>query len=303
MTEHAFAFSDQELGRLLERSEPEPRAPHCEAVAGGSARPSGRPSSEPGRTEPPSLGGQLSPSRAAIDLARRLGASYVEVVAQIASEALLGKPLRHGPEVRRVVMDVDRLARQLEDSLLVELNQRLPPLVDALLAAHTPEARVAVAQRIREWVLSYAAAVGGEHGLKLRRRMMYRRGVHALATHLRGIKGVGERRLDRLYRAGLLTEEALAEAAPDDLAAAAFIPRRLAHEIVTTCQRLCRERRIHMVKSFRLIADDISRALREAGPDPELKRRLLTTVRETMSGLESLIADLGEVEEMSDELE
>lgn len=281
MTTQAFAFSDEELERVLD------------AHSAPSSPPTGVVPSER----------SVAPSAAAIDLARVLGASYVEVVARVASEALLGRALRHGDHLRRVVDHVSRLAAALEDQSLIGRNAELPQIVEMLLSATGPESRRVAGQGLRDWVLGYASEVGGDAGLRLRRRMLYRRGMHPFITHLREIRGVGERRLDRLHRAGLLTHDALAEARPDELAKLAGISKKLAQEIIDTSRRHCRDERIQTIKVFRTLADDVQRALREAGPDPALRHGLVSAVRATMADLAALLTDLGQPEASPDELE
>ncbi|MFO0751537.1 MAG: helix-hairpin-helix domain-containing protein, partial [Myxococcota bacterium] len=169
-------------------------------------------------------GQPLGPSPGARDLARAVGVAWVELIADLAGQAILGRTVRHPDKLAGVVTDVARLARELDDRELVALDEQLPQLVAATFDAPDAEGRKQAGLALRDWVATYADIIGGDGGRRLRRKVVLRRGVHPLATHLRGIKGIGERRLERLYDARLLTRDALADAQPEELAAVARIP-------------------------------------------------------------------------------
>lgn len=227
-------------------------------------------------------------------LARTLGAQYVEVIAHYAIDALQGRTSRHAPKLRQIVRDSRRLATEMGDGELLALYGELSDLIETFGPSLAAEQRLATSRKLREWVMTFADLVGGEAGQKLRRVVVYRKGVHPLISHLRGLRGIGERRLEKLYAAGLLTADRLVDADPAELAHIVGIPLRLARQVVETCQRFIADQRLSHVKSLKNVVGEVTRTLRHVDPHDPAHVRLVASVRETINGLVEAITALEE---------
>ncbi|MCC6623631.1 MAG: hypothetical protein IT385_20400 [Deltaproteobacteria bacterium] len=233
---------------------------------------------------------EVSPEARA--LARVLGSQYVEVIAHYAVDALMGRNSRHAPKLRQIVKSFRRLALEMNDHELLELYQQLGELIESFTSSTSHERRLVASRRLRDWVMAFADLVGDEAATKLRRLVVYRKGVHPLISHLREIRGIGDRRLERLYTAGLLTTEALADADPAELAQIVRIPMRLARQLVEACRRFADHHRHLAVMALKSATEDVTKALGGVDFDDEAQARLVDEVRRTIEGLSAELATM-----------
>ncbi len=231
-------------------------------------------------------------SGGARDLARMLGAQYAEIIAHYAIDAIAGRTSKHAPKLEQIIRNFKRLATEMGDVELLRLYDQLAELIDAFESAVGPEGRMIVSQRLRDWVMTFADVVGEEAGAKLRRLVVFKKGVHPLISHLREIRGIGEKRLERLYNAGLLTIEGLLEADPAELSAIVGVPRKLARQIVEACQRFAEAQRITHVRSLRNVVGEVARVLQQVDPNDDSHVRLVSAVRETIVELERAVREM-----------
>lgn len=224
-------------------------------------------------------------------LARTLAAQYAEVVAHHASDMVLGRNLRLAPRLRSVLADSRRLAEEMEDTEMLVHYERLETILkDGQAPALTAAARQERAQELNDWVAAFADLVGGEVGSRLVRDVLLKKGGSPLISHLREVKGIGEKRLERLYAAGLLTTDALVDADPKELAGIVGLPLTVAELVVGAARGFAEEQRRSSVQSLRQAAFDVMRNLRDVHPsDPDF-RKLLSTIRDTLVRLERTIS-------------
>lgn len=225
-------------------------------------------------------------------LARMLGAQYAEIIAHYAIDAIAGRTSKHAPKLEQIIRNFKRLATEMGDVELLKLYDQLAELIHAFEAAVGPEGRQIVSQRLRDWVMTFADLVGEEAGAKLRRLVVFKKGVHPLISHLREIRGIGEKRLERLYNAGLLTTESLAEADPAELSTVVGVPRKLARQIVEACQRFAEAQRVTHVRSLRNVVGEVARVLQQVDPNDDSHVRLVSAVRETIVELERAVREM-----------
>jgi len=234
-------------------------------------------------------------------LARTLAAQYVEVIAHYAVDALMGRTSRHAPKLKQVIKDSRRLAHEMGDGELLTMYDELGDLIDAFSATSTGEPRLIASRKLRDWVMGFADLVGDEPGQRLRRVVVFRKGVHPLISHLREVRGIGERRLERLYTAGLLTTESLIDAEPKELAGVVGIPLRLARAVVEACQRFVEQQRLTHVKSLKSVVVDVTKALKSVDPHDQSHVRLVAAVRDTINSLAEALKDLEDAWEQAPE--
>lgn len=231
-------------------------------------------------------------SGGARSLARMLGAQYAEIIAHYAIDALAGRSSKHAPKLEQIIRNFKRLATEMGDHELLGHYEQLAELIKAFGAQLSTEGRQQVSQRLRDWVMTFADLVGGEAGQKLRRLVVFKKGVHPLISHLREIRGIGDKRLERLYAAGLLTTETLAEADPAELSAVVGVPRKLARQVVEACQRFAESQRVSHVRSLRNVVGEVARVLQQVDPNDDSHVRLVTAVRETIIELERAVREM-----------
>lgn len=212
----------------------------------------------------------LVPSAAARELTRTLGARHVEVIAHWASQKMRGERAADvAQRLRRVIADAMRLAGEMDEGDLLAAYETLDEIVDGFSAASTAGARRRSAKRLRDWTLDFAELVGGEAGDRLRGLVVFNRGAYPLLERLREIRGVGPRRLERLYAAGLATTDALAEADPDELMALIGLPAPLALEVVRVSRAFAETERRETVLALTEMTHEVARILKLAKGDGE----------------------------------
>lgn len=227
----------------------------------------------------------------AMGLARTLAAQYAEVVAHHASDMVLGRNLKLAPRLKGVLADSRRLAEEMDDTEMLVHYERLEGILrDGQAPALTAVARQERAQQLNDWVAAFADLVGGEVGDRLVREVLLKKGGSPLISHLREVKGIGEKRLERLYAAGLLTTDALVDAEPRELAAVVGLPQNVAELVVGAARAFADQQRRSSVQSLRQAAFDVMRNLKDVHPTDPGFRKLLSTIRDTLARLEHTIS-------------
>lgn len=192
----------------------------------------------------------------ALLLTRQLAAQHLELLAQAAADAVEGRRVRREARVGKALSQTRRLATEMQDDLLVSHIDKLAQLFERATHSDALDHAV-VARRLRDTVLALGALAGGAAEAQLRAVCLRRRGMHPLATRLRGLKGIGDRRLAKLWDAGLLSTDSLVGADPTDLVTAAGIDRPLA-------QRVIRMASAHLQERARGAAELLEQAASEA---------------------------------------
>lgn len=225
-------------------------------------------------------------------LARMLGSQYAEVIAHYAVDALMGRNSRHAPKLRQIVKSFRKLATEMNDHELLQLYEQLGELIETFTTSSTHERRLSASRKLRDWVMAFADLVGDEAAWKLRRLVVFRKGVHPLISHIREIRGIGDKRLERLYSAGLLTTDSLVDADPSELSQIVGIPTRLARHVVEACRRFAEHQRHIVVASFKSAVDDLKQSFGDVDFDNEDNVRLVAELRETMGALQSQLREV-----------
>lgn len=225
-------------------------------------------------------------------LARMLGAQYAEIIAHYAIDALAGRQSKHAPKLEQIIRNFKRLATEMGDLELLRLYEQLAELSEAFESSPSVDMRMLASQRLRDWVMTFADLVGGEAAQKLRKLVVFKKGVHPLISHLREIRGIGEKRLERLYAAGLLTTETLAEAHPAELGQVMGVTRRLARQVIEACQRFAESQRQTHVRSLKNVVGEVARVLQNVDPNDDSHVRLVAAVRETIAELERAVREM-----------
>jgi predicted flap endonuclease-1-like 5' DNA nuclease len=226
----------------------------------------------------------LMPSDELARVSRRIAAQYADVVASFASHAFRGDVRRSTVEqVGTAVESLLRLASAAGDraqsALLDELLQLIEPATTGKLNGRV---RQAALTRLRAWIPRFASTLEDDDRERLLRLVTWDADSAPLMDELSELRGIGPRRLQRLYAAGLFTVEAVAGADVDEVAAVTGLPRDLAARVVEATESYAQTERRRCMEGVRERAVRLRNLLGSlpAGGDPELKRLAREALRE-----------------------
>lgn len=233
--------------------------------------------------DPAALDGAVVDERSELSVvSRAVAAQFVEAVAAVAGEVLAG----------REELVLDRLPPML-DSLrslsIASTDDEQLALVDELVAAHElyvsrrhrGVGRATYLDAMRSWVQRFAALVDDTgSGDALRALVEYDDEDVPLFQELEQIRGIGRRRLQRLYAARLTTAEVLATASPDDVASVTGLPRALAVEVVACAHKYQAQRPVRALTELQRTVRRTASVLPEMLQDDALRQSLLSALQE-----------------------
>lgn len=186
-------------------------------------------------TEATETGDALSEELVAVT--RRIASQYVDALHASAAAAFSG----HDPAAAAegIVSAIDALER-LADAALDARPQALLIEIQPEARAFAEDPRVRARHRFlaafRPWLRRYAQELGMD-GARIQELVDFDVTHHPLLADLSSLRGIGPRRLARLYCAGLYAAQTLALAEPAEVAVVTGFPRRLAAEVVERAQR------------------------------------------------------------------
>lgn len=226
-----------------------------------------------------------TPSEELSAVAQRIAVQYAEVIAQVASMLFAGRDSEGLIEQLDATLEaLERLAlashAEAEHLLLSELRTWTAEYREGLLCGGRGRARYL--DRLRAWLPRYAAQLGP--GAQNRLKDLTRDDLSGipLFEELEGLRGIGPRRLRRLYLAGLHTVEAVSAADPHELAQVAGLPLALAQGVVERAQDFAsRRRRLAVLEMHRRLSEfmGVVRSMRP-DDDPDLYQAALRAIAE-----------------------
>lgn len=237
-------------------------------------------------------------SRSALhDLSRSISGQYVEVLASFASQSLGGR----STEATRgqVVSALDALLRlggaSADEALVAVLEELRDLLPQSAVMGGT--ARRDFMRDMQAWVLKFAELLDESDADRMRGLVTFERGSIPLLDEIGEIRGIGPKRLERLYCAGLFSVEMLHDADPIEVAHVTGLPGRLAEDVVDAARRFAEAERERCLSDLIRRAEETHRRLekevRSGRPDPQL----VTAVRHALEELEAAAAILGDTGE------
>lgn len=205
----------------------------------------------------------LSPSEEVQKVSRRIAGQYVEILASFAAAAF-GR--RKGAvtleRVTSAIEALQRLARAADDADQAALLQELHDLVEpATTGRPTSRQRQSALARLREWLPRFGETLEPEDADRLTRLVEWDRESVPLLEELRGLHGIGPKRLQRLYSAGLFTVDAVAAADANDIVAVTGIPQALAKEVVDATRRFAETERLRFLEELQESARRLRRMM------------------------------------------
>ncbi len=243
---------------------------------------------EPGRTSappdaPPS---DLAPSSELRDVTRRISSQFLEVLQVAASGLFAGRDARGGGSQLLTALDaLDRLAAAAQDEPHRALLAEIQPHARTFAADPRGGLRDRFLARLRPWLVRYAAHLGEADGARLRSLVAYDPDAVPLFAELAAIPGIGPRRLERLFCAGLYAVEVVSGAEPAEVAQVTGLPRALAEDVVTRARGFAEERRRRCVLEMRGRLAEFQRVFEAIDPasHPELWALARSAVQEMHS--------------------
>lgn len=262
-TQILLDFSDSDLGELLD------------GAAIGEASPTAE-------AEP------VAPSEELRDVSRRIASQYVPLVESFAG-SLFAR--RAGPAAaHQLASALEALERLVEAAGDAAQAAAIRELISALRAF---EGRIArgrglerMSSQLRQWIPQFANFLQHDARQRLLAIVSYGNARPALLRELGAIPGIGPRRLERLYCAGLYTVEAVHDADPAEIAQVTGLPGPLAARVVEATRRFAEEERRHAARRLLENALEIRRLVSEGSCAPELLR----LTREALATLEEALA-------------
>jgi len=228
-------------------------------------------------------------------LSRRISGQYIEVLATFAAQAFAGTASSaHRDQVHAAVSALSRLAEAShDDPLLAALNQ-----LEALL----PEAEVTSPTRrrrfitdLKDWVIEFSALLSDEDSDRMQRLVSFDSRSLPLLDELASIKGIGPKRLERLYFAGLFSVEVVCAAEPAEVAAVTALPLHLAEEVVRASIEFAHRQRVDCPQALYERTSEIASLLKNFDPRRNDDRALLDAARQAMDELQAALASLDNV--------
>ncbi|MCB9676417.1 MAG: hypothetical protein H6737_14940 [Alphaproteobacteria bacterium] len=187
----------------------------------------------------------LAPSEEVVRVSRRIAGQYVEVLARFSASVFGRDAGRVSTEqVGTAVEAMLRLAQAAEDADQTRLLQELLALVGPVTSGpRNSRPRQSALARLRNWLPRFATTLEPADGERLARLVEWDRDAAPLLEELAAIHGIGPKRLQRLYSAGLFTVDAVAGAHPADIVAVTGIPLQLAEDVVRATRAYAVEER------------------------------------------------------------
>lgn len=252
-------FSDDELANLFAAPPPQ-----TGAAQQGQAQQA---------AEPP----DVEATEELVALTRKLAAQYIDVLAAFARDSFRGDGEIDTHGVAGAIDALDRLAESTNDTDLLKVLRQLAKLVDASSTAHESKSRVRDLMRVqmRHWVLRFADCLEGDDRKRMRELVLFDKSNVPLFDQLARIRGIGPRRIQRMYCAGLFTVETVIQSTPDDISSVTGIPLALARRIHDETAKYAEEMKGRAVEDLVAAVDNLKNTLpRFTEKDGGLARRI-----------------------------
>lgn len=209
-------------------------------------------------------------------VSRRISGQYAEILAGFASQAFRGRARKESGEQALAALDaLQRLATAAGDreqaALLEELSEIVPGASDS---RKNSRARYIAIAALRDWIPRFADTLAPEDGRRLVKLVQWDGGSAPLMEELASLRGIGPKRLGRLYAAGLHTVDVVASADPVDVASVTGLPSRLSVDVVDATRQFALDERRRCLEQLRDRALRLREILRAVPASDEEIRRL-----------------------------
>lgn len=236
----------------------------------------------------------LQPSEEVLRVARKIAGQYVEIVARFAASAFGRQTAPTSPaEVRTAITTLRRLADAAGDREQLDLLNRFLDLIEpATTGRRRSQRRQRALVALRSWLPEFAGTLDETDGRRLVHLVRWDQDAAPLLTELRNIRGIGPKRLQRLYSAGLFRVDVVAGAEPDEIVAVTGIPAALAVAVVEATHEYALAERQRSITGIVERVNRLRRILRvvpdEDGSVADSARAALREVQRAMQEIEGM---------------
>lgn len=231
-----------------------------------------------------------APSAELPALSRRLAGQYVEVLADFVRASFRQPTLPPSEPLRAVLTPLLRLTGDTGAHDMHALLQELVGLLDSP-PGDERWARVRYLRTLREWLMRYADCLDDTDGERLRQLVDYGDALPPLLEALRSVRGIGPRRIERLYCAGLTSVGRVTSADAESIAEVTGIPLRLSEAVIEAAQAFERTERARRINELRRSIMAFTHALEtlNAHDDPDM----ISAAQESLSQLQAALTTGG----------
>lgn len=221
---------------------------------------------------------------------RRIASNYCDTLAHAAASFLRGEaPGEHLPSLAAACRDLHRLAVAAGDHEQIVVLDQLLERYDGFVSSGRGGASFRTF--LRRWLHDYAA-LAGDVAASAASIVQYDLDALPVFQELLKLKGIGPKRLERLYAAGLYDTHAYRDASSSDIASVSGLPLALCEEVVATARAWERHRRRRDVEALSDALDRFERTLRSDVPTTSEERERLVALTSRMARLAALGFDL-----------
>jgi len=218
------------------------------------------------------------------DLSRRISGQYVEVIATYAQAAFRGARGRSAwSQVEGNLPALARLAGATGDASLAAAITELQELLR--MDDGGAGARQRLIPRLRDWLRAFAQLLEGEAADRLEALIRFDRRAFPLLDGLAELRGIGPRRLERLYLAGLFTVESLVDAAPQEVSQATGLPLALSARVVEAAGNFEQHWREQVADDLARRTEEVRSVLRWIEQSGRQDEHMLRAVQESVDDL------------------
>lgn len=238
----------------------------------------------------------VAPSPELVAVTHRIASQFVGVLHATAGR-LFGAKDPRGPlqQLRSTLDALRRLAEASHDAPHLALLDEIAEEASRFAEAPHGRARDRFLGRLRSWLPRYADQLGGDDGDALRGLVRFDPDAVPLFGELREIPGIGRRRLERLFCAGLWSVDVVSAADPVEVAAVTGLPRTLAEDVVRRARMWSEEQRRRALVDLRARLADVSRIV--GAIDPAAAPDLHALARTTFEEMRGMLASWANGEE------
>lgn len=236
---------------------------------------------------------EVAPSDELRDVTRRISSQFLDVLHVTVSALFAGREARAAAAQLVAALDsLRRLSVAGHDDAQRELLDEILAQATAFVQDPKGRARDRFLARLRPWLLRYAEQLGGDDGARLRALVEFDARELPLFSELAAIPGIGPRRLERLFCAGLHAVEVVGASDPAEVAAVTGLPRALAVDVVTRARDFQEQSRRRTVLEMRARTAEFHRIV--AGIDRERNSELWAAATAAAQEMQAVLARLQE---------
>ena len=225
------------------------------------------------------------------EVVQRISGHYGEIIATWSARVLATTEPADTSGMEVTVANLLRLAESSGEEQQLRLLRELSHTLTELSGTR-PRTRRGESARIklRDWIPAFAETLTGEDSARLLALVRWDAETMPLLDELREIRGIGPRRLTRLYSAGLGSVDAVADADPADVAAVTGIPLGIAESVVRRAGEFAVQDRARCIHDIQRRAVRLEMLLTRIGkgPNPEL----VDAAREALAQVEHAFTPL-----------